>query len=123
MFKRPVLMFGLASLSLLSPVIGCAPAGDDEPNPVAAGLPKGKPDSSREATILDFEWDGALEAQTSSIPQELIESQLYYTIGQLNGSRAVGRMDRALFTQIQTESLPGGKSRVSFHATMPVAWG
>jgi hypothetical protein len=111
--------------SLLGLMLLAACGAPDEPNPIADYPPDGKADSSHEDTILDFAWDGTIEYPSDgySDAEDLIRSQLYYTIGQLNGSNAVGRMDRAKFTGLQSSKLSNGRTQVTFHGTMPVAWG
>ena len=46
--------------------------------------------SSSEAVLLDFEFDGELTASNVWDAKSTIEDQLLYTIGHLNGDRAVG---------------------------------
>lgn len=84
----------------------------------------GKADSSVEATFLDFEFDGELLTSyaTSSSARTVIQDQLLYTIGHLNGDRSVGRLDKLTLTNLELSSA-SGKTRVRYHATMPVAWG
>jgi len=83
----------------------------------------GKADASVLATILDFEWDGELLTDWSWNPRQIVQDQLLYTIGHLNANRAVGRLDRLELSNIQTESAGNGKTRIRYHAKMPVAWG
>jgi hypothetical protein len=82
-----------------------------------------QPFTSREAILLDFEYDAELVTSNTWNLTSVIEDQLLYTIGQLNGSRSVGRLDRLKLTNIQRESLGDGTSRVRYHAQLPVAWG
>ena len=81
-----------------------------------------KADSSAVAVFLDFEFDG--EAYTSSTWQieKQIEDQMLYTMGQLNGERAVGRLDKLVLSDVQTERV-GDLTHVTYHATLLVAWG
>lgn len=81
-----------------------------------------KSDTSAEAVFLDFELDGELVASSVWNAERMIEDQMLYTIGQLNGDRSVGRLDKLVLTNVQTERV-GELTRVTYHATMPVAWG
>lgn len=78
--------------------------------------------SSREAVQLDFELDGELLADSSWNPNQTIQDQFLYTIGHLNADRSVGRLDRLVLTNVRTESA-GAKTRITYHAKMPVSWG
>ena len=83
---------------------------------------KGKADSSAEAVFLDFEFDGSLVTDSAFNPNQKIEDQLLYTIGHLNGDRSVGRLDKLELTDVQVED-EDGRKRISYHASLPVAWG
>lgn len=85
--------------------------------------PLGKDDASAVALFLDFEFDGELLASSSYSPKSVIEDQLLYTVGQLNGDRSVSRIDRLELTKIQTSSTDDGKTRITYHAKTVVAWG
>lgn len=85
-------------------------------------LDDGKSDSSVEAVIVDFEFEGELVTTSSWNPESKIEDQLLYTIGHLNGDRSVGRLDRVVLTDVQTEQ-QDGKYRITYRAKLPVAWG
>jgi hypothetical protein len=82
----------------------------------------GKSDSSAEAVFLDFEFDASFLTDSSFNPSQKIEDHLLYTIGHLNGDRAVGRLDKLELSDVQVESVDGRK-RISYHASIPVAWG
>jgi hypothetical protein len=82
----------------------------------------GKADSSAEAVFLDFEFDGSFLTDSSFNPNQKIEDQLLYTIGHLNGDRGVGRLDKLELTDVQVED-DNGRKRISYHASLPVAWG
>ena len=81
-----------------------------------------KADSSVDAIFVDFEWDGELWTESSSNPAKQVETQLLFTIGQLNGERAVGRLDKVKLTNVEVTE-DGELTHVTYHATMPVAWG
>lgn len=69
-----------------------------------------------------FEFDGELLSPSSFRADSYIEDQLLYTIGQLNGSRSVGRLDDVTLSNITT-TREGSSYRVRYHAKLPVAWG
>ena len=79
--------------------------------------------SSREAVQLDFELDGELVTDSAYNPKAKIQDQFLYTIGQLNGERSVGRLDKLVLTNVQSQPQGDGTFRVTYHAKMPVAWG
>jgi hypothetical protein len=83
----------------------------------------GKADSSAVAAFLDFEFDGELVTNYAYNPEGVIEDQLLYTVGQLNGDRAVSRIDRLELTNIQKTQTDDGKTRITYHAKTVVAWG
>ena len=82
----------------------------------------GKADSSVEAIILDFEFDGSLLATSSFGASQTINSQLLYTIGHLNGENSVGRLDQLELSNVKSVR-EGELFRISYHAKLPVAWG
>jgi hypothetical protein len=84
---------------------------------------EGKADSSVEATIMEFEFDGELETDWVVSADRVVRDQLLYTIGHLNGNRSVGRLDRLELSNLQTSTLPTGRTLIRYHARMPVAWG
>ncbi len=83
----------------------------------------GKEDASALATVLDFEFAGALLTDAAWDTRRVVQDQLLYTIGHLNGDTSVGRLDRLVLTDVATAAEPGGKTRVTYRARMPVAWG
>ncbi len=81
--------------------------------------------SSAQATLLELEFDGELLAPglvSAFSARSAIDQQLLYTIGHLNGNKAVGRLDNVTLTQIAVTA-ENGSSKVTFHAKLPVAWG
>ncbi len=86
------------------------------------GGANGKADSSVEAIILDFEFDGEVLSSSQFGITNTIEDQLLYTIGHFNGSNSVGRLDHVELTDVHTVR-EGSLFRTSYHARMPVAWG
>jgi hypothetical protein len=83
---------------------------------------QGKADSSNQATVLTFEFDSELLTDSNWNTNQTIQDQLLYTIGHLNGNRAVGRLDKLTLTNVHTSSV-SGMTRITYHAKMPVAWG
>lgn len=83
----------------------------------------GKADASVEAIFVDFDFDGTVEVSSTFGVAAAIEDQLLYTIGHLNHDNSVGRIDQLQLSDIETRSLGNGRFEVSYHATMPVAWG
>jgi hypothetical protein len=121
--RRFGMVFGVVALSLAS--FRCAGEGPDDGSSVedfVKGGWNGKADASVLATVLDFEWDGELLTDSSWSPRQTIQDQLLYTIGHLNDVRSVGRLDRLDLTNIKTAT-EGGKTKITYHAKMPVAWG
>jgi hypothetical protein len=82
----------------------------------------GKADASALAVFLDAEFEGRLLTDFSFNDTSTIQDQLLYTVGQLNGFNSVGRVDKAKITNIKKSSV-GGKTQITYTATLPVAWG
>jgi hypothetical protein len=99
----------------LAIVAACAPSA--EPFEVAED-----PFTSDLATLMTFEFDGELLSPSSFGADRYIEDQLLYTIGQLNGSTSVGRLDALELSNV-TSLRDGNRYRVRYHAKLPVAWG
>ncbi|MCC7381094.1 MAG: PPC domain-containing protein [Deltaproteobacteria bacterium] len=108
-------------LTFFAALFACAP--EEGPAPLGASSTEKQPFTSVEATLLDFEFDGELVSGSIWSIDSVIEDQMLYTIGQLNGSRGVGRLDRLEVTVNERRALPDGTTRVSYHAKLPVAWG
>jgi hypothetical protein len=118
--RRFSLTFALLGLALCS--ARCDSATQlQEPDDFVKGGWDGKADSSVLATVLDFEFDGSLVADWNS--RQVIQDQLLYTIGHLNAERSVGRLDRLELTNVKSAAGPDGKTTITYHAKMPVAWG
>jgi hypothetical protein len=79
--------------------------------------------ASREATLLDFEFDGQLLTDQGFDPTSQIEAQLLFTVGHLNHDRSVARLDKHTITNVQTSDEPSGLTRIKYHVKIPVAWG
>jgi hypothetical protein len=114
---------------LVTATAGCGPNGSTPGSsgntPQFRKTEEGKADTSAEAVILNFEFDAELltDYVRPDTAKNVIEDQLLFTIGQLNGQRSVGRIDRLELSNIQIQELSRRQSSVTYHAVMPVAWG
>ena len=81
-----------------------------------------KSDSSALAVFVDAEWNGTLVTDSSWNDPSTIQSQLFYTIGQLNGMNSVGRIDKAVISNI-VKTTVGGRTQIKYKAKLLVAWG
>jgi hypothetical protein len=120
--KRSIMTAALA----LATIPACEAADDDMLELGAGDYQKGgangKADASVQAVIVDFEFDGSVLASSQFAADSTIESQMLYTIGHLNGSNSVGRLDQLALTDVHAVR-EGSLWRISYHATLPVAWG
>ncbi len=124
----------ISFLSFLT-VVGCSSVAPVEQPSAVASPPSsapllkteaGKADASVLATILDFEFDGELltDFASPSYASTVIRTQqLLFTIGQLNTNDSVGRLDNLQLSDINVTSEADGRSKITYHAKMPVAWG
>lgn len=110
----------LATAALAAPVAGCV-TDDDVYDGETVKSDDGKADSSALAVFVDMDFDGTLLTDSSWNDRKTIEDQLLYTVGHLNGNEAVGRIDRAVITNI-VKTTVGGKTQIKYHAKLPVAW-
>lgn len=119
-----------AALASLLLAAGCGEDSTSAPGPngelaVGAGdvtkVEPGKEDSSAEAIVLDMKFEGALVTDQGWNPKSQIEDQLLYTIGHLNGSKAVGRLDKVELTDVKTAPVDG-RTEVTYTASLQVAW-
>ncbi len=79
--------------------------------------------SSDQAILVELSFDGRLTVtQPVWNVMQTIEDQLLFTIGHLNGDRAVGRLDAIRLSRVRTTEV-GGETRITYHAELPVAWG
>ena len=123
-------------LNLMNAIFLCASillifnACDDDNSPQETSIPNqglytkaehGKTDASAVAVFLDFNFEGRMLSSTSYDPDKMIEQQLLFTIGQLNGDKAVGRLD-----QLKLENVEVTRSDrsylITYRASMLVAW-
>jgi hypothetical protein len=87
------------------------------------GTPDADAFSSDQATLIELSFDGELFVSTSPWNvRQVIEDQLLYTVGHLNGDRAVGRLDAVRLSKVRTAHVSSG-TRIRYHAVLPVAWG
>jgi hypothetical protein len=82
----------------------------------------GKADTSALAVFVDFTFEGTLLTDSSWNDVQTVQDQLLYTVGMLNEFNSVGRVDKAVITNIQKSSV-GGKTQIKYKAVLPVAWG
>ncbi len=95
-------------------VTGCSQLEIDELNPQ-------EKESSFHAIFIDMTFTGSLIASSDWAPERKIEQQLLYTIGQLNGDRAVGRLDKIEIDALNI-TRQDDAYRLDYTVTMPVAW-
>jgi hypothetical protein len=110
----------LAAAALAAPAVGCL----DEADPFAGEEIKsedGKADASQLGVFLDATFEGKLLTDSSWDDKSTVADQLLYTVGQLNGFTAVGRVDKAEITNIQKTTV-GGKTQITYKAKLPVLW-
>jgi hypothetical protein len=111
----------LASFLAAATLASCA-ATDD---PFAGETHKsddGKEDASALGVFLTASFDGHLVTDSSWDTNGTIQDQLLYTVGQLNGLTAVGRIDRAVLTNIKQTTRSDGKIDITYSAQMPIIW-
>ena len=82
----------------------------------------GKADASALATFVDAEFSGKVTVDSSWDDNQTIQDQLLYTVGQLNGMTAVGRVDKVVLTNVK-KTTTGGKTQIAYTAKLPIAWG
>ncbi len=109
----------LAAAALAAP-IGCTD-DTDFLDGEAIKSEDGKADSSALAMFIDVEFEGKLVTDFSFDNRNSIEDQLLYTVGQLNGFNAVGRIDKAELSNINKTTVDG-KTQITYTAKLPVAW-
>ncbi len=109
----------LAAAALAAPA--CA-VDDDVYDGEEVKSEDGKADTSALAVFVDFEFEGTLLVDSSWNDTATVQDHLLYTVGLLNGSNSVGRVDKAVITGV-TKRTVGGKTELSYKAKLPVAWG
>jgi hypothetical protein len=101
-----------------------APACIDSTDPYAGEEVKsddGKADASALGVFLDATFDGKLVTDSSWNDNQTIQDQLLYTVGQLNGMTAVGRIDKAVITNVHKTTVDG-KTQITYTAKLPIIW-
>lgn len=101
------------SLTSLALIAGCSSDTGSEVDNFA----------SDQATLLVFEFEGKFIASSVWNADRFIEDQMLYTIGHLNGNKAVGRLDQLEVTDVEKEELDDGNTLVTYKAKLPVGWG
>jgi hypothetical protein len=121
---RSDVRLGLTTSALLACLLGAACAADGGTSDGSSDGAGGKADSSIDAVVLNFRFKSEFLVDTSGsrMVQNQIEEQLFYTVGQLNGDRSVGRLDK-LEVLSETRTREAGRVRVRYEARLPVAWG
>ncbi len=108
------ILFGFSLLSLAACAVTTAPDGEDD------GASSEDAYTSASARLLDFEFDGEVQAARGADAEQTIKDQMLFTIGQLNGHTGVGRLDKLVITNVQkTES--DGVMTAKYHAKLPVS--
>ena len=120
--KRLTSISFTALAAFAAPITGCATDDVDLYDGETVKSDDDKSDSSAVAVFVDAEWDGTLITDFSFDNTSTIHSQLFYTIGQLNGMNAVGRVDKAVLTNV-VKSTVNGRTQLKYHARLLVAWG
>jgi MYXO-CTERM domain-containing protein len=115
----------LRRFALLLPLVtACAPATPEG----AAGehvATAGQAFTSNLAVAVDIEFDGKLVSPENDVTRlrPLIQAQLMYAVGQLNGEHSNGRYEQLDLSAISAQAAGSGLYDVSYHARLPVAWG
>jgi hypothetical protein len=109
----------LAAAALAAPMAACL---DEDPlDGEEIKSDDGKADSSALGVFMDAKFDGKLLTDSSWDDKQTVQDQLLYTVGQLNGYTAVGRVDKAEITNIQKTTV-NGKTQISYTAKLPIIW-
>src|SRR5690242_10638351 len=82
----------------------------------------GKEDASALGVFLNAQFDGKLVTDLSWDANQTVQDQLLYTVGQLNGMTAVGRIDRAQLSNVKSTTRSDGKIEITYTAVLPVVW-
>jgi len=117
--KRSLLAPFLAAASLAAPA--CAVDGDVYDGEEVKSE-DGKADASALAVFVDFEFEGSLVTDSSWNDTSTIQDQLLYTVGHLNFDNSVGRVDKAVITNVRKTTV-GGKTQINYKVKLPVSWG
>jgi hypothetical protein len=112
--RTPALALVLAAASMLA--AGCSAATTSDADVSEDEV------TSNEAGFVDFDFDSTLETARGTDAQKAITAQLFYTIGPLTSFGANGRVGQAETTNLVTKDGPDGRSILTFHVKLPVAW-
>jgi hypothetical protein len=119
MMRLSQLFAAAALIAPLSVVGGCIDSDPYEGEEVKSD--DGKADSSALGVFLDASFDGKLLTDSSWNDKQTVLDQLMYTVGQLNGFTAVGRVDKAEITNI-VKTTVNGKTQITYKAKLPIIW-
>ena len=119
--KRLATFLAATALTGLGLVTPACVTDDDVYDGETVKSDDGKTDASALAVFVDMEFQGTLLTDSSWNDNQTIQDQLMFTVGHLNGSNAVGRIDRAVISNI-TKSSVGTKTQIKYTAKLPVAW-
>ncbi len=109
----------LALAAFAAPAVGCL---DEDPfDGEEIKSEDGKADASALGVFLDATFEGKLLTDSSWNDKQTVLDQLMYTVGQLNGFTAVGRVDKAEITNIQKTQV-NGKTQITYKAKLPIIW-
>ncbi len=109
----------VAAAALMAPVAGCVDSDPYEGEEIKSE--DGKADASALGVFLDATFEGKLVTDSSWNDRQTVLDQIMYTVGQLNGYTAVGRVDKAEITNIQKTTV-NGKTQITYKAKLPVIW-
>src|SRR5262245_19836691 len=108
----------LAAAALAAPVSACL---DNDPfDGEAVKSDDGKTEASNLGVFLNATFTGKLVTDSSFDDKGTVQDQLLYTVGQLNGYTAVGRVDKAEITYISKTTRADGKVEITYKAVLPV---
>ena len=93
-------IFTLVFIVLVALSTACAPQEDAQENWIWEPS-YGRADSSALAVFLVFSWEGEVESNHCWNAEQIIKSQVLFTVGQLNGDNSVGRLDQLKVTNIE----------------------
>jgi hypothetical protein len=116
----------MAALPLLLVAIpACEDAGTTDPIAPSQKGSSGASDASVEAVVIDLAFSSEVRATGCWNTRQMVQDQLLYTVGQLNGHRSVGRLDRLEVKNVNAtmDPLSPGKCKITYEARLPVAWG
>ena len=113
----------LAAVAIAAPMslLGCADDSDIYDGEQIKD-DNGKEDASVVATFIEISWSGSFLTDYAYDLEQTVEDHLLYTIGQLNGNNSVGRLDHLKLLNVKKTTV-GGRTKISYDATLPVAWG